>query len=163
MRLGVSSPCCLRRERQKRHSGAKGLSLISQPSTTGISSSSNPVRARRIRDLACPRSPSRMRLCFDRMALTTCGITESSKPMMPGNNGSPLSSRLIRLARISSFTVRCCRGGVPHWVRFNSPKVFGWLMVSTEEVRNGVWPGVGQMRNSNDRSNYRQSSAKLEP
>src|SRR5215472_2080146 len=40
------------------------------------------------------------------MALTSCGITVSSYPMMPGKSGSPASSFRTRLSRISAFTGR---------------------------------------------------------
>ena len=62
--------------------------------------------ARRIRLFAWPRRPSRMKLCRDRMALTSCGMTVSSYPMMPGNSGSPVFSFVMRLSRTSFFTDR---------------------------------------------------------
>ena len=43
-----------------------------------IRSSSSAVSARRIRLFACPRSPSRIKFCFDSTAFTICGITVSS-------------------------------------------------------------------------------------
>src|SRR2546422_11353170 len=58
--------------------GRKGLSLISQPATTGISASKNCTRPRRMRLFAWPRRPSRMKLCRARIAFTTCGMTVSS-------------------------------------------------------------------------------------
>src|SRR5882724_3999941 len=58
------------------------------------------------RVFACPRKPSRMKLWRERTAFTTCGITVSSKPTMPGNKGSRFCSRQIRFSRSSSFTVR---------------------------------------------------------
>ena len=58
--------------------GRNGLSFTSLPATIGIASSSRVTSDRRMRDLACPRSPSRMKLCFESRALTICGITVSS-------------------------------------------------------------------------------------
>ena len=48
------------------------------PSTYGVDSSSSVVSMRISRVLACPRSPSRMKLWRERMALTICGTTVSS-------------------------------------------------------------------------------------
>ena len=44
----------------------------------GHCGSSSAVSARRMRLFACPRSPSRMKLCRDRIAFTICGTTVSS-------------------------------------------------------------------------------------
>ena len=77
----IGSVVAVRRARGARHaaqSGASGSSWISQPGTTGIASSSSAVSARRMRVLAWPRRPSRMKLWRDRIALTTCGTTVSS-------------------------------------------------------------------------------------
>src|SRR6476620_10407913 len=59
-----------------------------------------------------------MKLCRERIALTSCGITVSSYPMMPGNSGSPARSLHTRLSRISCFTGR---GRYPD--RRRSPRV----------------------------------------
>src|SRR4051812_35188853 len=64
------------------------------------------VSARRMRLFACPRNPSKMKLWRDRTALTICGTTVSSYPMMPGKIGCPLRRRTIRFSRISSLTDR---------------------------------------------------------
>ena len=41
-----------------------------------------------MRLFACPRRPSRMKFCLERMALTIWGTTVSSKPTMPGKSVS---------------------------------------------------------------------------
>src|SRR3954464_13100676 len=68
--------------------------------------SSSSVSARRMRLFACPRNPSKMKLWRDRTALTICGTTLSSYPMMPGKIGCPPRRRTIRFSRISSLTDR---------------------------------------------------------
>ena len=68
--MGVSSPasaticfaCAL--------IGANGFSGISAPAITGVHSSSNEVRLRMMRDFACPRSPSRIMSCPERIAFS---------------------------------------------------------------------------------------------
>ena len=75
---GVASPFSATRSRQRRQMGSKGWSLMSQPSTTGSSGSRNPTSERMSRDLACPRSPRRIRSWPEMMALATCGSTVSS-------------------------------------------------------------------------------------
>ena len=52
-----------------------------------------------------------MKLWRDRIALTSCGTTVSSKPMMPGNSGSPACSFRTRLSRISCLTGRDVQAG----------------------------------------------------
>src|SRR2546430_4719747 len=51
------------RSRQRRQSGAYGLSWISHPATKGRWGSSSVVSACKMRLFACPRSPNRMKLC----------------------------------------------------------------------------------------------------
>ena len=75
---GVSSPPSASRSRANLEIGRKGESFTSLPATIGSTSSSSDVRARRMRDFACPRRPSRMKLCRERSALTICGTTVSS-------------------------------------------------------------------------------------
>src|SRR3990170_147437 len=76
--------------------GPKGLSLISQPATAGISSSRRFTSERITRDFACPRSPRKMMSCPERMAFSRWGTTVSSKPTMPGRwSASPLRMRSI--------------------------------------------------------------------
>ena len=58
--------------------GARGSSFVSVPAMTGTCSSRNRTRPRRIRVLACPRSPRRMKSCLERMALTRPGMTVDS-------------------------------------------------------------------------------------
>ena len=53
--------------------GAAGSSLISQPSTTGIHSSSSVLSVRMSRVLPWPRSPSSTRSCPASSALSSCG------------------------------------------------------------------------------------------
>ena len=84
----------------------RGSSLISQPSTTGIHSSSRLVSERMRRVLPCPRSPRSTMSCPASSARSSCGPTVSSKPTMPGKVGCPDFSRRMTLARISSLTVR---------------------------------------------------------
>src|SRR5208283_5277081 len=85
--------------------------------------------ARRMRLLAWPRKPSRMKLCRERTAFTICGTTVSSYPTMPGNTGLPERTRAIRLSRISSFTRRLrTRGSENCWLRRSSPNVCGRLL-----------------------------------
>ena len=50
--MGVSSPCSAMRSRACLETGAKGSSLISDPATTGIHSSSRPMTDRIIRVFA---------------------------------------------------------------------------------------------------------------
>src|SRR5690349_4452629 len=59
-----------------------------------------------MRLFAWPRSPSRIMLWRDRIALTSCGMTVSSYPTIPGNSFSPARSFLIRFSRSSSLTER---------------------------------------------------------
>ncbi len=74
----MSSPASFRRFFPYLEIGANGLSFTSLPAMMGSAGSSRVVRARRIRDFACPRRPRRMKLCRLRRALTICGITVSS-------------------------------------------------------------------------------------
>src|SRR5690242_16821161 len=67
-----------------------------------------------------------MKLCRDRIALTICGITVSSYPMTPANNGPPLHNRARRFWRISSLTERSARSGTPYGERFRAPRVSGY-------------------------------------
>src|SRR3990170_6959548 len=91
----------------------------------GTSSSRKAVRPRRIRLLAWPRSPRRIMWCFERMALTICGITVSSYPTMPGKSGSFAFNIRSRFSRISSRTVlRAVRASVK-WLRMRAPRVVG--------------------------------------
>jgi hypothetical protein len=93
---GVSSPASSMMPRAYFEIGANGLSLTSLPATIGIDSSSRVVSARRMRDFAWPRRPSRMKLCRDRIALTICGMTVSSYPRTPANSGPPWQSLRMR-------------------------------------------------------------------
>ena len=124
---GRSSPVSAASRRQRTHTGANGSSLISQPATTGLHSSSSVIRVRISRVLPCPRSPSSTRSWPASRAPSSIGSTVSSKPTMPGNAGSPLRSRSSRLARISSLTVR---GRYP--LSRNAPRVpicgVAWVM-----------------------------------
>src|SRR4051794_36356830 len=86
--------------------GVYGWSLISQPATTGVHSSSRPTMVRIRRVLPCPRSPRRTKSCPASKAVSTSGSTVSSKPTIPGNADSPPRIRATRLARSSSLTVR---------------------------------------------------------
>ena len=97
-----------------------------------MSSSSKPVRARES-GLSLPPQTEQNEVRALKNGIDDLGNDRILQSRRCLQDGSALSSRLMRLARISSFTVRCSRGGVPHWVRFNSPKVFGWLMGSTEK------------------------------
>ena len=58
--------------------GAYGSSLISEPATIGIHSSSRPVRARIMRVFAWPRSPRKITSWPARRAFSSCGRTVSS-------------------------------------------------------------------------------------
>ena len=73
--------------RQRTQTGAYGWSLISQPATTGVHSSSSPTRVRISRVLPWPRSPSSTRSCPASRARSSWGSTVSSKPTMPGKRG----------------------------------------------------------------------------
>ncbi len=73
--------------------GVYGCSLSSEPSITGVHSSSRPVSARSRRVLPCPRSPSRTRSCPAISARSSCGRTVSSKPKMPGQTSRPSRQR----------------------------------------------------------------------
>ena len=66
-----------------------------------------------------------MKLCCDRIALTICGMTDSSYPTMPGKSGSPDRNFAIRLSRSSCLTSR--RGMLPaSTARRRSPRTVGW-------------------------------------
>ena len=54
------------------------IHFVIEPATAGLMGSRRVVRLRRSRLLACPRSPSRIMLCRERIALTIWGMTESS-------------------------------------------------------------------------------------
>ena len=86
------------------------------------------VSARRIRDFACPRRPSRIKLCRESTAFTSCGTTVSSYPTIPGNSASsaPAVARslAIRFSRSSSLTERPTRAGVNSLLR-SAPSVVG--------------------------------------
>ena len=89
--------------------GEYGCSFSSDPSITGVHSSSRPVNARSSRVLPCPRSPSRTMSWPAMRARSSCGRTVSSKPRMPGHTASPCApaaSRARRLSRISALTPR---------------------------------------------------------
>src|SRR5215469_11385559 len=99
----------------------------------GICGSSRPVNARRMRLFACPRSPRRMKLCRERIALMICGTTVSSYPTMPGNTApSPCCcKRATRLSRSSSFTRRVRKRSSEKLLRRRSPSERGTLMTGT--------------------------------
>src|SRR5258708_182868 len=86
-----------------------------------------------MRLLACPRSPSRMKLWRERIALMICGTTVSSYPTMPGNTAaSPLArSRAVRFSRNSSLTWRVRKSSSGKVLRRRSPSVRGRLMKGT--------------------------------
>jgi hypothetical protein len=75
---GVSSPRSATRSLACRDTGWYGSSLISEPSTMGIHSSSRPVRARIMRVLAWPRSPRKITSWPARRAFSSWGRTVSS-------------------------------------------------------------------------------------
>ncbi|GBD86156.1 hypothetical protein BMS3Abin03_00066 [bacterium BMS3Abin03] len=68
---------------------------------------------------ACPRNPSRIILCLERMAVCNSGITVSSYPTIPSKGFVPSSKNEIKLSLISSLIDF---GEYPFF--FNSPKVF---------------------------------------
>src|SRR5579863_3685800 len=105
----------------------------------GICGSSKVVRARKMRLLAWPRSPSKIKLCRERIALMICGTTVSSYPTIPGNIGPPWRSFAIRLSRNSSFTrrLRSCSSENGLWR--NSPSVRGRLMIKKPPGRTAFW------------------------
>ena len=59
---------------------------------------------RMTRVLAWPRSPKRMMSCPARIAFSSCGMTVSSKPRIPGVSDAPAAMAFCVLARISSAT-----------------------------------------------------------
>jgi hypothetical protein len=75
--MGASSPASSKSLLPSGEMGFRGLSR-SSVARAGISSSRRPVRLRRIRLLAWPRVPRRMKFCLARMAWTRAGITVSS-------------------------------------------------------------------------------------
>src|SRR3990172_5795220 len=103
---GNRSPSSATRARQAAQIGRSGESLISQPVTTGVSSSSSSTSRRISRVLAWPRSPRKTRSWLASRALSTAGITLSSYPTIPAKRVSPAASLAIRFWRISSFTGR---------------------------------------------------------
>src|SRR4051812_39521457 len=120
--MGVSSPFSATSARATGLIGAYGSSLSSPPRTTGSASSSSPISSRAIRVLAWPRSPRKTRSCPARIAFSTDGRTVSSKPTTPGKIASPSPSRVRRLDRSSSLTVRLRQPEAR-----SSPRVFGRL------------------------------------
>src|ERR1700730_7130785 len=78
-----------------------------------------------MRVLACPRNPSRMKLCLDSTAFTICGTTVSSKPTTPGKSGSRRCSLQTRFCRNSSFTERDWIRSSEKWLLLSSPRVWG--------------------------------------
>src|ERR1700683_270222 len=103
---GRSSPSSAASRRQRAQAGAEGGSLISQPATTGVHSSSSPDRVRISRVLPWPRSPSRMMSCPAIRARSRCGCTVWPKPTMPGNGSCPDRSMASRFCLISALTLR---------------------------------------------------------
>jgi hypothetical protein len=94
-RRGASSRSARRRRARRRgHAplpeiGANGSSLISEPASTGIHSSSSEVSERMMRVLAWPRSPSRTMSCPARMAFSSCGTgllvaEHAGEQLLPG-------------------------------------------------------------------------------
>src|SRR5947208_2688142 len=85
-----------------------------------------------MRLFACPRRPSRMKLCRDKTALISCGTTVSSYPTIPGKIGSPVLSFAIRLSRSSSFTRRVRSRCSLNSLFRSSPRVVGRFI--TDEI-----------------------------
>ena len=91
--------------------GANGLSLTSLPATIGIASSSSVTSARRMRDFACPRRPSRMKLCrreerVDDLRHDRLFVADHALEQWPAR-----ASRARRFWRSSSLTERLARRG----------------------------------------------------
>ncbi len=103
---GRSSPSSAARRRDAGVIGRSGCSPSSEPSITGVHSSSSSVRLRSSRVLPCPRSPSSTTSCPAIRARSSCGSTVWSKPTMPGHRARPERSAVSRLARSSVFTPR---------------------------------------------------------
>ena len=101
--IGVASPFSAIKSLANLEIGAKGSSLISEPATKGIYSSSNCIIKRASFVLACPLKPNKLILCFDKMALSISGITVSSKPCIPSKAGTPSFILRIRLSLNSSL------------------------------------------------------------
>ena len=100
---GVSSPCCATSSLAKIEIGFKGSSLISEPETKGIYSSKSSIILRANRVFACPRSPSKLMLCLDKIARSNSGTTVFSKPCTPSKTGFPDFIFSRRLCLNSSF------------------------------------------------------------
>src|SRR2546425_229008 len=71
--MGVASPWASSRTRAWCDSGWNGSLFSGQPSIAGIHSSRNCTSERNRRVFACPRRPSRMKACRDRIAVAICG------------------------------------------------------------------------------------------
>src|SRR5207247_5556948 len=67
--------------------------------------------------LAWPRSPKKTMSCPDRMAFSIWGMTDPSKPMMPGNSSSPDLILRIMFLRISCLTGRTRYSLCRSWAR----------------------------------------------
>src|SRR5207248_6497343 len=108
---------------------------ISHPRTNGVCGSSKLVSARKIRLFAWPLSPSKMKLCFERIALTICGTTVSSNPITPGKIAWPSRSLAIKLSRNSSLTRRSRNRASEKSLFLSSPRVDGrFRRVGEEDI-----------------------------
>ena len=104
---GRSSPCSATAALHSAQIGTNGSQLSSHPSMAGTASSRRSTMFLMSLDFAWPRSPSRMMSCPASMAFSSCGITDSSKPTMPGNRSSPfciLDMRFFRISRLTGTT-----------------------------------------------------------
>src|SRR5256885_346695 len=88
-----------------------------------------------MRLFAWPLSPSKMKLCFERIALTICGTTVSSNPMTPGKIAWPSRSLAIKLSRNSPLTRRSRNRDSENSLFLSSPRVDGrFRRVGEEDI-----------------------------
>src|SRR5690606_22937961 len=123
--------------------GASGGSASSEPSITGVHSSSNPTSVRANRVLPCPRAPSSTTSWPASDARSSCGTTVSENPTMPGHGSRPARNAVSRLSLISALTVR---GRYP--AARNSPAVRGRSTGGCGSGRDdaGTVPIAGEIR-----------------
>ena len=155
---GRSSPSSAARRRDAGVIGWNGCSPSSEPSITGVHSSSRPTRLRSSRVLPWPRSPSRTTSCPASSARSSCGITVVSKPWMPGQGSSPArelrqevlahfdAQRLLQVPGCAQLTdgtdgwertsLGCCHGG-------HDPRV---LFMIRFRPRYAPWPRESRVR-----------------
>ena len=108
---GRSSPSSAARRRDSGVIGSSGCSPSSEPSITGVHSSSRPTMVRSSRVLPWPRSPSSTTSWPASSARSSCGSTVLSNPTMPGHGFAPLTQRGQQV--VADLGLHAARDGTP--------------------------------------------------